>query len=209
MDFRSRSTGMSDGNAALRGSGRILGWAALGCAACCAAPLIGFLGGASFAAALRPSAEAGAVVIAAGALGVVLVTRRRRSRDSAADGRSGAVCTLPPSDRQRRTEDFRALFDGRLLDRRRDADGVSWVLSASDATDRESRRLAALEERCCDGIRIGIARTLDHVTWRITGPPSAARTLDAFYELPVLVADGVRARELWVRLDGVGCGGKA
>jgi hypothetical protein len=104
--------------------------------------------------------------------------------------------------------DFRALFDGTLLDRRRDANGVSWILSATDRIEQESHRLAALEERCCDGIRIAIARDADRVTWRINGPPSAARTLDAFYELPVLVGNDGRARELWVKLDGAGCRGR-
>jgi hypothetical protein len=122
-----------------------------------------------------------------------------------ADGRSGPVCSLPPADRQQRTQDFRALFDGALLDRRRDADGVSWLLSANDRVELESRRLAALEARCCDGIGIAITRHADAITWRITGPPSAARMLEAFYELPVLVADDVRARELWASLDGAGC----
>lgn len=209
MDVSRASATASNRFSALGGSGRLLGWAAVGCAACCAAPLIGLVGGATLGAALRPSAEAVLVIVAAGAVGVVLYRRRTRDRAGTVDGRIGTVCSLPPADRQQRTQDFRALFDGTLLDRRRDAESVSWILSGNDRTDQESRRLAALEERCCDGIRIGITRGADRITWRITGPPSAARTLDAFYELPVLVRDEVRARELWARLDGAGCGGNA
>jgi hypothetical protein len=115
------------------------------------------------------------------------------------------VCTLPAADREQRTREFRALFDGTLLDRQRDASGVRWLLSARSQTEAESRRLAALEERCCDGIRIAIACEGPLVTWQISGSSSAAATLDAFYDLPALVV-GDRAAELWARLDGAASG---
>jgi hypothetical protein len=112
---------------------------------------------------------------------------------------------LPPADREQRTRDFRALFEGALVDRRRDASGVLWILSARQQTEAESRRLATLEERCCDGIRIAVTRDGHVITWQITGPAAAAGTLDAFYDLPMLVVDD-RAAELWARLDGGACG---
>ena len=80
------------------------------------------------------------------------------------------------------------------------------MLRASEATEAESRRLAALEARCCDGVRFQVERRGDDVLWTITGPPEAQATLDAFYELPVLVRSDDGARALWDALDGAACG---
>ena len=77
---------------------------------------------------------------------------------SAADHPVVASCSLPPADRAQRTADFRALFADAWISRTRTAIGVLWKLRATNATDAESRRLAALEARCCDGIRFDIAR---------------------------------------------------
>jgi hypothetical protein len=111
------------------------------------------------------------------------------------------ICRLPPGDRPQRTADFRALFDGTLLGRQRLGHGVRWTLRASDATEAQSRRLADLEARCCDGIRFDVERRGDQVIWAITGPPESAAALDAFYELPLLVRSDDGARALWDALD--------
>jgi len=116
------------------------------------------------------------------------------------------VCRLPLSDRAQRTTDFRALFADTLVDRVRLSDGVRWTLSASETTETESRRLAALEAHCCDGIRFDVAREGNELVWRISGPPSAKATLDALYELPILVRSDESAKELWTSLDASGCG---
>ena len=116
------------------------------------------------------------------------------------------VCRLPLSDRAQRTADFRALFADALVDRTRLSNGVRWALRGNDTTEAESRRLAALEARCCDGIRFDVARVGDELVWQISGPPSAKATLDALYELPVLVARDESANELWARLDAAACG---
>jgi hypothetical protein len=187
------------------GTGRLLGWAGVGCAACCALPLLGVLGTSPLAAAIIPASGAAVPFVTLGAVGIGMLAWLRRRFHAPEGVRSGAVCTLPPADRVQRTSDFRALFDGALIDRQRDAGGVRWILSALAQTEAESRRLAALEERCCDGIRIAVTREGDVVTWQITGPASAAATLDAFYDLPTLVVDD-RAAELWARLDGAACG---
>jgi hypothetical protein len=116
------------------------------------------------------------------------------------------ICRLPPADRAQRTADFRALFDGTTIDRSRLPDGVRWTLAAGATTEAESRRLADLEARCCDGIRFVVERRGDVVVWEITGPPASQATLDAFYELPMLVQSNEGARALWDALDGGACG---
>ena len=115
-------------------------------------------------------------------------------------------CSLPPADRARRTADFRRLFEDALLDRTRDGDVVVWKLRASDASESESHRLAALEARCCDGIRFEVKRERDTLLWCISGPSSAKPLLDTFYELPALVMTD-RADELWASLDRASCAG--
>jgi hypothetical protein len=119
---------------------------------------------------------------------------------------AGTTCSLPQADRAQRTADFRAMFADASIDRTRTATGVRWRLPATDAIEAESRRLADLEARCCDGIRFDVERRGAAVVWEITGPPTSSATLDAFYELPVLVCsdDGVHA--LWDALDAAACG---
>ncbi len=116
------------------------------------------------------------------------------------------VCRLPINDRAQRIADFRALFADTLVDRARVSDGVRWTLRALTTTETESHRLAALEARCCDGISFDVVRQGDQVVWQITGPASVKATLDAFYELPILVRDDARANELWTTLDTAACG---
>ena len=55
-------------------------------------------------------------------------------------------------------------------------------------------------------MRFHVERRGDDVLWTITGPPTAQATLDAFYELPVLVHSDEGARALWDALDGAACG---
>jgi hypothetical protein len=119
---------------------------------------------------------------------------------------SGTSCSLPMTDRARRTADFRALLADAFSDRARSAGSVRWVLRASETTEAESHRLADLETRCCDGLRFCVERRGDDVVWTITGPPAAQGTLDAFYELPMLVRTDDGARLLWDTLDASACG---
>ena len=129
-------------------------------------------------------------------------THRRATHHAAAP----ATCSLPIADRAQRTADFRALLVDAFRERTRSADGVRWTLRASESTEAESRRLADLEARCCDGVRFEVARHGDDVQWTITGPPSTRAVLDAFYELPVLVRSDEGAARLWDTLDGAACG---
>lgn len=134
----------------------------------------------------------------------------RRSHGSsalhAAPTRSAAACSLPTADRAQRTADFRALFANAFVDRARTMHGVRWLLRADERTEAESHRLAALEARCCDGIRFDVQRLGDRVLWDISGPATAHATLDTFYELPVAVRSDEAARALWAALDGAACG---
>jgi hypothetical protein len=109
------------------------------------------------------------------------------------------------ADRAQRTADFRALFADSLTDRTEAPGSVEWTLRATPAAESESRRLAALEERCCDGIRFAVTRQGDSIVWRITGPPSAQGTLQALYHLPVAILDDAEAEELWATLDAGAC----
>ena len=118
----------------------------------------------------------------------------------------GMSCSLPIADRAQRTADFRALLADAFRERTRSAGSVHWMLRASEATEAESRRLAALEARCCDSVRFQVERRGDDVLWTITGPPAAQGTLDAFYELPLLVRSDDGARALWDALDRGACG---
>ena len=129
-------------------------------------------------------------------------THRRATHHAAAP----ATCSLPIADRAQRTADFRALLADAFRDRSRSADGVQWKLRASASTEAESRRLAALEARCCDGVRFEVERRGDDVLWTVTGPQSARAVLDAFYELPMLVRSDEGAAALWDSLDAAACG---
>lgn len=120
------------------------------------------------------------------------------------------LCRLPPADRAQRTADFRALFSGGLLGREQSSGRVRWTLHARPGVEEESRRLAALEERCCDGIHFEIRREGDEVRWDISGPSAAAAaTLDVLFELPVKVMSDDGADAVWRALDAAGgvCGG--
>jgi hypothetical protein len=116
------------------------------------------------------------------------------------------VCRLPPADRAQRTADFRALFSRGIVERQRTASGVRWTLRAERGVEDESRRLAALEERCCDGITFGIRRDGDVVHWDIDGPNAAAATIDVLFELPVNVMSNEGADAVWRALDAASCG---
>lgn len=116
------------------------------------------------------------------------------------------ACSLPAADRAQRTADFRALLADAFVDRARTSHGVRWLLRADGHTEAESHRLAALEARCCDGIRFDVQRIGDSVLWDIGGPATARATLDAFYELPLLVRSDEGARALWDALDRAACG---
>ena len=129
--------------------------------------------------------------------------RRRKQLHDAAPGTS---CSLPIADRAQRTADFRALLADAFRERSRSDGSVQWTLRASGSAEAESQRLAALEARCCDGVRFHVERRGDDVLWTIAGPPAAQATLDAFYELPVLVRSDDGARALWDALDGAACG---
>jgi len=116
------------------------------------------------------------------------------------------VCRLPPADRAQRTADFRALFSAGLVGRERSSLGARWTLRAQPGVHEESRRLAALEERCCDGITFEIRREGDHVHWDISGPTAAAATLDVLFDLPAKVMSDEGADAIWRALDAAGCG---
>lgn len=116
------------------------------------------------------------------------------------------VCRLPPADRAQRTADFRALFAEGIVERQRSSRGVTWMIRARPGIEEESRRLAALEERCCDGITFGIRRDGDVVRWDIAGPGAAAATLDVLFDLPTRIMSDDGADVIWRRLDAAACG---
>lgn len=196
------------------GSPRLFGWAIVGCAACCLGPLLATTSiGTLLAAATAPSGAWALAALAVGGFALAIVLSKGRPRNRSGTGKGELmnepiVCRLPVSDRARRTTDFRALFADTLVDRTGVPDGVRWTQRALPTTESESRRLAALETRCCDGIRFDIVRAGDHVVWQITGPESARTTLDALYDLPMLVRHDARANELWTALDTAVCGPK-
>ncbi len=162
----------------------------------CRSPVIG-----------TPVLGIGTGAAAFGVIGYLFMKRAQPNLPSSEHPESTeAVCRLPAADRAQRTSDFRRLFDHTLLERRRDGQDVVWRLRATELSERESHRLAALEARCCDGIRFDVKRHRNEVVWSIAGPPSAKAVLDAFYDLPVLVTTD-RANELWAALDRASCGG--
>jgi hypothetical protein len=115
------------------------------------------------------------------------------------------ACSLPPADRPQRTRDFQALFAGAFVDRVRAPGGVVWRLLYNAATERESRRLADLECRCCDGVTFDVRVADGFVSWEIQAPAEAAALLDVFYEFPVLVTTDEGAGAVWSRLDAHAC----
>jgi hypothetical protein len=131
---------------------------------------------------------------------------RTRHEHPPATAAQHASCSLPVADRAQRTADFRALIATAYVDRARTTHGVRWLLRADTGVEAECRRLAALEARCCDGVHFDVQRLGDRVLWEISGPASAHATLDAFYELPVLIATEDGASALWRSLDGNACG---
>jgi hypothetical protein len=120
----------------------------------------------------------------------------------------GPSCRLPAAGRAQRTADFRALLGEAFVDRARTAHGVRWLLRADAGTEAESHRLAAAEARCCDGVHFAVQRLGDRVLWDISGPAGTRATLDAFYDLPILVRSDEGARQLWSALDASTCGPK-
>jgi hypothetical protein len=186
------------------------------CAACCLIPVIPVVAAAGLgttvvALMLQPPVEAVVALGLAGAGALVLMRVRRKKRLKEGQIRGGGtmseqiVCRLRPADRAQRTADFRALFSGWLVGRERSSLGVRWMLRAQPGAEEESRRLAALEERCCDGIRFDIRRQGDEVHWDISGPRAAAATLDVLFELPVKVMNDDGADAVWRALDAAGC----
>ncbi len=148
-------------------------------------------------------------ILGAGALAAVVAGsgRGRGATDEpGATSSESTVCRLPQIDRPQRTLDFRTLFDGGLVDRQRSEGAMRWILRSTPKRLAESRRLASLEERCCDGIRFQVIERGDQIHWEITGPASALRTLDALYELPFSVQDDEQAARLWASLDAASCG---
>src|SRR4051794_31423301 len=99
--------------------------------------------------------------------------REVRHRKQMHDAASGPSCSLPIADRAQRTADFRALLADAFRTRERSTGSVLWTLRASASTEAESRRLAALEARCCDGVRFHVERRGDEVLWTIAGPKAA------------------------------------
>jgi hypothetical protein len=188
------------------------------CAACCLIPVIpaaaaAGLGTTVVAVVLQPPVEAVVALGLAGAGALLLmgIRRKKRLKEGQAPGMGGTVadqivCRLPPADRAQRTADFRALFSGGLVGRERSSLGVRWMLRAQPGAEEESRRLAALEERCCDGICFSIRREGDEVHWDISGPKAAAATLDVLFDLPVKVMSDEGADAVWRALDAAGCG---
>jgi hypothetical protein len=121
------------------------------------------------------------------------------------DSRDRRVCSLPPQDRPQRTRDFQALFTGSFVDRVRTPTGVVWTLLYSPATEQESRRLADLERRCCDGVTFDLRVGGEFVVWTIEAPIEAAPVLDVFFELPELMKSEEGASAAWSRLDAHAC----
>jgi hypothetical protein len=119
------------------------------------------------------------------------------------------MCRLPPADRAQRTADFRTLFSGGLVERQRASQTVRWTLRAAPGVEAESRRLAALEEQCCNGITFEIRLDGDLLHWDIAGPKTAAAILDALFDLPVKVMSNEGADAIWRALDAAGCGPSA
>lgn len=119
------------------------------------------------------------------------------------------VCRLPVADRAQRTAEFRALFESALVKRTRLADQVEWELRASDTIEAESRRLAALEAHCCNGLRFEVVREQKRVLWRITATPESQTLLDAFFAWPDLVSEEASAAAFWEAVDGARCGPSA
>lgn len=118
---------------------------------------------------------------------------------------NAGACSLPPADRPQRTRDFQALFAGAFVDRVRTPDGVAWRLPYSLATERESRRLAELERRCCDGVTFDVRIDEGFVVWEIRAPAEGGALLDVFYAFPVLVTTDEGASAVWSRLDAHAC----
>ncbi len=121
--------------------------------------------------------------------------------------RPATACSLPVADRSQRTADFRAL----LADAFRRSGAIGWRRPLDAARLRSDRggeppaggaRGALLRRR---PLRGGAARR-SRAVGRSRARPEAQATLDAFYELPVLVRSDEGARALWDALDGAACG---
>lgn len=193
---------------ATRGRGHLLGpagWVALACVGCCAAPFVTpFIAGSTLATMWAADLSVATILVAVGVLafGAVIINKSSASHEAGAP----TVCRLPLEERAQRTSEFRELFASREVARERSLHGVRWTFAADAGSEAESVRLAALEERCCDGIKIRIHREGEAVVWDITGPPTASSLLDTFYELPALITSDAGAEQLWSTLDAAACG---
>jgi hypothetical protein len=116
------------------------------------------------------------------------------------------VCDMTgaPDTQDERVAEYGRLFARALVGRERTADGIRFRLRADDGVEAWVRDLAAREKACCPFMDFAILTVGAEVHYDMTvvDEPMARAILDEFYDLPELVAGGVKALE--DRIAGLG-----
>lgn len=89
------------------------------------------------------------------------------------------ACTLPTAERPLRLAEFDDLFATSVRGVRRRGDGVLMQLTGTEGLVERVRDLAARETACCSFFTFELTPTDDHLSLRITVPPTHADVLDA------------------------------
>jgi len=191
-----------------RGWALRVGLAALiGCAACCALPMLGLLGlgGGAAASAAGLLGARWELVLGAGGFGVALslmmIRARMRARASAGDACSDAcgvyrspsappdepiVCTADTSRAtaiQAQMDGYRAAFE-HLAASERFPGGFRWRFRAQPGLDAALETLARHEHECCRFMAFNVFRQGEEIVWETRAAEGAASVVEEYFHLP-------------------------
>jgi hypothetical protein len=95
------------------------------------------------------------------------------------------ACSLSVSEGTARAARWRELVGAHLLSRTTTADGLRLAFPSGDAAiARELDALVAAERECCPFLGLAVERFDDALVLDVTGPPEAARIVEAMFGSP-------------------------
>lgn len=116
------------------------------------------------------------------------------------------VCDMTgaPDTPEERMAEYGRLFAQHLVERERTAEGIRFRLRADKGVEAWVRDLAARDKACCPFMDFTVATVGEEVHYDMTvvDDDIARAILNEFYDLPEIVAEGVKALE--DRITGLG-----
>jgi hypothetical protein len=105
--------------------------------------------------------------------------------------------TDAPDTQEERMAEYGRLFAQHLVGRERTTTGIRFRLRAEDGVEAWARDLSARDKACCPFMDFTIATVGEQVHWDMTVIDNdiARAILNEFYDLPEIVADGVKGLE--------------